>query len=513
LSLVLGAEPRADLAARTGGSADGQRSLRDLSQWAGDLGSDEFRVRQRASRCLLRAGARSLPFLAKAVRSPDTEVSQRAIDVVLALCHSNDNAVVWAARDELLRLADNRGHPAASRAARALRLLNAELEKRAVDELERQGAVVYELEEGYRVTLGRSFRGGPDGWALIGFLPSVVSLTVQQTEVSDAMLAQLRDRREMEILSLMEVDVEDDDLEFLSRLARLKSLHLVRTRVTSDGLARVRGLTELVNLSLQNCPQVTDQGLAHLAGLVKLRTLDLSRTGISDAGLACLKSLSSLESLNLSETRISQSGLRQLDLRSLTQLELRSTDVGDEGLEVLQRVSPDFTYLDAEGTAIGDGGLAHLSNVKNIWYLNLSDTRVTDKGLVNLAGLTQLRTLQLSGTQVTGSGLSELDPHEISELKLDHTLLDDAGLAQLRGHRVRALGLQYTRITDRGLGSLEDLDQLDWLFLDGTQISDAGLDQLASLEDLRGLSLAETNVTEEAVAELEKTLFKCRISR
>ncbi|MFV1965702.1 MAG: hypothetical protein ACC628_09795, partial [Pirellulaceae bacterium] len=38
----------------------------DLARWGRDLGSQEFRVRQRASRSLLASGARALPHLAVA---------------------------------------------------------------------------------------------------------------------------------------------------------------------------------------------------------------------------------------------------------------------------------------------------------------------------------------------------------------------------------------------------------------------------------------------------------------
>ena len=415
--------------------------------------------------------------------------------------------------DALNAVATNRNHRASGRVADALRQMQSELARRAVRELQKMGAVIYQTDQGSRVTLGRSYRGGATGMALLENMPDLVSLTLQQTAIADAAFLHLRNSRSLENLSLMETDVGDAGLKHLSGLANLKTLHLTRPRITAGGLAYMRDLSNLTSLTIQGADQAIDEGLVHLSGLAKLQRLDLSGTPASDKGVSGLKPLHNLELLNLNETRVSESGLRELDLSSLKQLELRSTAIDDQALEVLTGVSVDFNYLDLEGTAIGDSGLVHVAKAKSLWYLNLARTRVTDAGLAHLNGLEQLRTLHLSGCVLTGVGLSQLANHEFSELKLDKTHLDNEGLAQLKGRRFRSLGLQYTRIDDAGLPALKDLEQLEWLYLDGTGITDVGLPHLAALQNLRGLSLADTGVTEDGMKSLERTLFKCRITR
>lgn len=485
----------------------------EVRGWVHDLGSDKFQVRQRASFSLLRAGARSMPSLLDAVDDRDAEVSSRATDLLLALCQADDDDLAWAARDALSRIAATPGHPAAGRINHAMRRMEGELEQRAVRKIQELGAVIYQTDQGTRVMLGRAYRGGPAGMAMVGSLPHLVSLTIQQTDLKDDAFRQLRGHRELETISVMDVDVGDDALKSLAGLTNLKSLYFSRTRITSQGLDALRELSNLTFLSLQHCRQITDAGLASVSGLSKLKALDLADTQITDAGLKSLKPLRNLELLNLNGTQVSAAGLRELELASLKQLELQSTAMDDGGMDILKRVSPDFNYLNLEGTAVSDAGMAAVAGLKELWYLNVSHTRITDAGLAPLEGLEQLRTLHLSGCEIGGSGLKYLGEHEFSELKLDHTAMDDDGLKQLKRHRFRSLGLQFTRITDKGLPVLKDLEQLDWLYLDGNSISDAGLAHLSVLQGLRGLSLAETGVTEEGLQTLEKAIVKCRITR
>ncbi|MBC7513661.1 MAG: hypothetical protein H7234_04410, partial [Herminiimonas sp.] len=60
----------------------------------------------------------------------------------------------------------------------------------------------------------------------------------------------------------------------------------------------------ITHLHLQSCRALTDDGLAHLKGFTNLQSVDLQDCGsISDAGLVHLKELDGLRSLNLSTCR------------------------------------------------------------------------------------------------------------------------------------------------------------------------------------------------------------------
>ena len=126
-----------------------------------------------------------------------------------------------------------------------------------------------------------------------------------------------------------------DDATHFQGLGSLELLWLENSDITDAGLKNLRGLTKLRELNLR-CTRVTDEGLEHLAGLTNLEALYLDATQVTDAGLRHLESMKKLRSLGLSETQVTDAGLR--DLQGLTTLELLyldGTQVTDAGLEYL----------------------------------------------------------------------------------------------------------------------------------------------------------------------------------
>ena len=67
-------------------------------------------------------------------------------------------------------------------------------------------------------------------------------------------------------------------------LPSLQSLDLGDTKITDGGLEYLKGLTNLETLDLMKT-QVTDIGLERLTGLNQLRELDLRGTKVTDAGV------------------------------------------------------------------------------------------------------------------------------------------------------------------------------------------------------------------------------------
>lgn len=170
----------------------------------------------------------------------------------------------------------------------------------------------------------------------------------------EPLMPQIAELRGIEILSLFECQVSDDDLRSLKELRTLRVLDLPEA-IADDGLAHVANLTQLEALDLSGT-KITDEGLVHLQRLRKLRVLDLSGTEITDAGLTHLRGLRQLEALNLGETRVTDEGLAKL--KPLTRLEL----------------------LNLFGTAVGDEGLRHLEDLPNLKYLDAFASRATYVG-------------------------------------------------------------------------------------------------------------------------------------
>ena len=74
--------------------------------------------------------------------------------------------------------------------------------------------------------------------------------------------------------------------------------------------------------------------------------------------------------------------------------------------------------------------------------------------------------------------------------------------------------LRDSQVTDAGLVHLKGLTKLRELYLDETKVTDAGLEHLAGLTNLqKGLNLTLTQITDAGVAELQKALPNCDISK
>jgi serine/threonine protein kinase/Leucine-rich repeat (LRR) protein len=279
-----------------------------------------------------------------------------------------------------------------------------------------------------------------------------------------------------------------------------------KNRADDPGLAKLKGLRHLTELSLVNRP-VADAEMAHLSDLTALQRLNLHRTGVGDAGVAHLKDLKSLVVLVLNRTEVGDAGVAHLkNLQKLTQLRLSATRVSDGGLAHLQNL-PSLQKLELQGTRVTGAGLVHVKALKNLIALDLCGTRVGDGGLDHLKDLPNLTALSLAGTPVGDAGLAHLKGMTgLVHLDLARTQITDAGLAHLRGLKnLNSLFLSGTRVTDAGLTHLKGLTNLDRLHLRATRVTDTGLEHLLSLSRLALVDLQRTRVSAKGFADLRAT--------
>jgi hypothetical protein len=136
------------------------------------------------------------------------------------------------------------------------------------------------------------------------------------------------------------VNVASD--EFLSAAGELPHLKALRifcdSKITDDGLAHLKRLTELQSLYLRG---VHDKGMSNLSSMTRLQALFVTQTDIGDAGLAPLESLRQLRELHLWRTHITDAGLAHLKgLTQLQKLELSETEVTDGGVKDLRKSLP-----------------------------------------------------------------------------------------------------------------------------------------------------------------------------
>jgi hypothetical protein len=109
-------------------------------------------------------------------------------------------------------------------------------------------------------------------------------------------LNEIGSMREMRLLGLSGVRLDDADMVHLRGLTKMQWLFLDNTQITNDGLSCVNGMTTLRLLKLNNTG-ITDAGLLHLKEMRSLVEIELRGTKVTDTGVSELK-------LALPETRL-----------------------------------------------------------------------------------------------------------------------------------------------------------------------------------------------------------------
>ena len=112
--------------------------------------------------------------------------------------------------------------------------------------------------------------------------------------------------------------VNDTDLLDLLALKKLALLDLSHTRITDEGLLRLKPATQIEDLSLLYAELITDLGMNAIKGWRRLKRLNLRGTRIANDALVIAGGLVQLESLDVAYTRVTDDGME--NLASLTHL-------------------------------------------------------------------------------------------------------------------------------------------------------------------------------------------------
>jgi hypothetical protein len=208
-------------------------------------------------------------------------------------------------------------------------------------------------------------------------------------------------------------------------------------------------------------PAATTRGPAHSEPTFGVRVA----VARDPAELSDLQSLQLIERLTITGEHFSSATLQPLD-----------------GLRILS--------LSIEAGHIGNSGLLHVSNVKNLRELRLWTPDINDAGLDFLARSNELEWLDLEGTSVEGAGLARLQGLP----RLSHVTLGP-------------------KTSDGELTSLQLLSQLTELDLRACyQLTDACLGSIAQVGTLRVLWLPR-HLSETGDARIRRALPNCEVRR
>jgi hypothetical protein len=234
--------------------------------------------------------------------------------------------------------------------------------------------------------------------------------------------------------------------------------------------------------------------LAYLARLSGLRALDLRRVGIEQHARHQFQNLTHITDLSLVGGEFDDTIFPMLEsLDHLHVLSIDDTAMDHLNLARLQRLPHLHTLW---GFRPGDALMPIVTRFPALRSLDLGEGGVTNRGLIHCQHMSQLEELSLMMNEDVGnSGIRHLrtvSPVRILNLT-EVPSVTNAGLAAVQDlPDLQQLYVLGTRIRDRGMVHLERMPTLEVLELPAT-ITDAGLRILPSLPTLRVLSL-RTNI-------------------
>ena len=213
----------------------------------------------------------------------------------------------------------------------------------------------------------------------VGMLDRLRGVTWKKGTSVEGGLAPLWNSPRLQIINVTSPALTDADLAILGDRPELESLRFTGADISDEGLTHLAGLLKLISFNLADIPRVTDLGVKHLSPLLpRLKSLELTGTSITDASMPAIGQIPDLNNLDLARTRVTDVGLASLTGSN----SLQDVWLGD--------------------TAITDRGLAHIRGLMRMRALHLKNTAITDEGLAHLARMTDLKVLDLTATPING---------------------------------------------------------------------------------------------------------------
>jgi hypothetical protein len=246
-----------------------QSNSEQIASWIKELQSDSFIDREKATEHLIEVGEEAVRPLIAAAQSKDREVMFRSVLILNDFAINNletplsDSA--WKALKDVI--SQNTGRSAARRAETALQDFYVAREARAVTRLQDLGA---NLEYYTRMIDGR-------------YVPVVTSVVVGDTwtgEVKD--LHQIRWLRTIERVTLKGEKVRDDWVEPITEISHVGEFAIKKAKITAACLPAIRNMKQLSILKLHYL-DLDNGSLDTLKELTQLTKLELYGTKFTRA--------------------------------------------------------------------------------------------------------------------------------------------------------------------------------------------------------------------------------------
>jgi hypothetical protein len=301
----------------------------------------------------------------------------------------------------------------------------------------------------------------------------------REFSIGNAGMAALKDLPELEYLDL-DTDLTDAGLKHVGQLPTLRWLRIRTGKIYGPGLAELANLPHLERLCIWGISPISDRHIKYIESLTQLKSLTLwgIANNLTDASLASIGKLTNLEELHFirSGQRLTSKGLAQLkQLKHLRKLDLGIMHISDArylmALPQLEFVKPvDLTVENMKAL----GGLHNLKSL-GVFLPSPPNGSIDDPlAASHLGTLGTLEELSFCGS-AAGRFVSD---EEVA-------CLESLG-------RLKKLHVSSNHLTDRSLASISKLDQLeslDFSVFGGAGVTKSGLKQLSGLTNLHTLDV------------------------
>lgn len=240
--------------------------------WVEQLGSDQYALRERASRQLFEAGPVAVPRLESAIRRGDLETSERALQILHGIAMRQDPGQPGVAWDALTRLTATGSGSAATRARKMLSVVARQRIARAREALSEAGIKVdlngYVLQASASsaevLHITDSWNGDQDALAWIPWLYGIEFALLEGSSIDGKVIEQV-------------VEMPD-----------LRNVVFSKTKIAEENLSRLARMSRIDTLELRYVP-IGDQAAPKLATLPLRNSLSLIGTEISSQGVDALR--------------------------------------------------------------------------------------------------------------------------------------------------------------------------------------------------------------------------------
>jgi internalin A len=221
--------------------------------------------------------------------------------------------------------------------------------------------------------------------ASLAGLTNLTRLNLMETDVRGPGLRRLRGLKRLSV----RIVLNGDDLENLDGTPSIAALQLNLHKLSTDCLDQFSLHPEIADLYLKGSyfddeSPIDDERIENVAKLTRLRKLDLFNVHISDAGMSRLANLTELKELSLGFSAIQGSGLAVLSkLPRLEVLTLANLSLCDDDLKHLGPLTQ-LRELTVNGNSLTDAALGHLAGLKQLRTISIRSTRITTKGVQKL---------------------------------------------------------------------------------------------------------------------------------